>query len=323
MRILLSLLGNLCTRTHTHSTLVHSYTHSLNACALVHALTQHLCTCTPVPADFMGSVFSSLLPVLLKNTVDYQLWKTGAQLHYDNQGDDFDATTPQSKLLLRLHDLGSWATVDIGTMEPVDCFSISSHCSRMLRASTFIIERVLSDIGLKRMCNVLSPPGLVMEGLFWGLQTLHANEQQATVADGFSWEEVAEAQTNSQRLFDRNLKTSVDPSTLVSAMGEGAPDPDLKSKHLGTKFFEWPKCHNKISRMDVTAELRHVVQGMFDKSMEGSEKVVGKEVKDTVHGKVQGQLPYQGFRVLKVPDVCICEHNHTLIQSLGAVIPPV
>ena len=102
-----------------------------------------------------------------------------------------------------------------------------------------------------------------------------------------------------------NLKTFVDPSTLVNAMREGSPDPNLRRKHLGTKFFEWPKSHNEVYRLDVTKELRHVVQGMFDKSMEGSEKVVGKEVKDTVHGKVQGQLPYKGFRVLKVLDFAL------------------
>ena len=260
----------------------------------------------------MGSVFSSLLPVLLQNSVDYQLWKTGAQLHYDNQAGDYDDTTPQSKLILRLHYLGSWATVDIGTMEPVECFGPSSHCSRMLRASTIVVERVLNDIGLKRMCNVLSPPGLVMEGLFWGLQTLHSKGDKAKVADGFCWEEVAEAQTNSERLFDTNLKTFVDPSTLVNAKRDGTPVTNVKSKHLGTKFFEWPKSHNEVYRVDVTAELRHVVQGMFDKSMEGSEKVVGKEVKDTVHGKVQGQLPYKGFRVLKVPHFCVRAVNATM-----------
>ena len=271
----------------------------------------------------MGSVFSSILPLLLKNSVDYQLWKTGAQLHYessnqngsDQTGSDTQtpSETPNSKLIFRLHELGPWTTFDIATMEPIEDYHADSPCNQMLRASVLAVQRVAK---LQCVCNVLSPPGLVMEGLFWGLQSLMTNINEATMADGWSWKEVAEAQRNCQRLFDRSAKIFVDPSTLINAMHQGKPNPDLKTKHQHTKFFAWPTSHklndqqnfprswtgsgDETSCVDVTERLRGVVQKMFDKSMEGSETVVGKEVKDTVHGKHQGQLAYVNFRVLKV-----------------------
>ena len=228
-----------------------------------------------VPAALMVSVFRICLPKLvkLKGSGTRHIWKNGASFCYNTGGVD---SKDMWKIFLRLHELreaastATWSLLDVAMMRP-HAEENSDAQEKMLKALSELVvdvEHILNNelrSPLQYLCHVLSPPGLLDEGLSWGLSQCTPHPPLlAERADGFSLSLVAKAQSNPDvvlRCFASGH--SIDPSDLLPVTSYFPAD-ETKTETYDTSKNTVNADDTIVESEETYSESKHSVGHDFD-----------------------------------------------------------
>ena len=224
-----------------------------------------------VPAALMVSVFRICLPKLVKlnRSGPRHIWKNGASFCNSTGGTDSE---DKWKIFLRLHELReaasmtTWSLLDVAVMRP-HAEEDSDRQETMLKALSELVkdvEHILNNVlrsPLQYLCHVLSPPGLLDEGLSWGLSQCTPHPALvAERADGFSLSLVAKAQTNPDvvlRCFASGH--TIDPADLLPVASRAIPSGYFPGDETKTEGFEAKT--ETVNAKNVTVEAKTPPEG--------------------------------------------------------------